>query len=106
MSSLRKAKIDKRSGDSSSGSDAEEQDLLVSGVTRSRGTEVQVSLLRFDPGSRLQSILLHTVHNTLEAYRLFRRLGEWQLESTAAVCALAQQQDSATAYHTSCSDLQ
>ncbi len=74
----RKAMIDSRSGDSSSGSGAKEQDLLVSGITRNpgSGSAVQVSLLRYDRGSRLQHFLLLAVHNTQEAYRLFRRLGE------------------------------
>ena len=63
-------------GDSSSHSDATEQTLLVSGISRSRGgAGVQLSLLRVDSNSRLQRFLLDSVHNVKEAYSIFRRLG-------------------------------
>lgn len=71
---VRTAKVDTRTGDSTSG-DGEEEMLMVSGVSRSHKGQVQLSLLRFDQRSRLQRFLLHAVHNTLEAYRITRRLG-------------------------------
>lgn len=71
---VKKVHVDPQTGESTSGDGSKEM-LMVSGVSRNHRGQVQLSLLRFDRRSRLQSFLLHAVHNTLEAYRITQRLG-------------------------------
>ncbi len=71
---VKSAHVDRQTGDSTTGDGSEEM-LVVSGLSCSHRGQVQLSLLRLDRRSRTQKLLLHAVHNVVEAYRIARRLG-------------------------------